>query len=115
MWYGKAATGLPRSTIVLALVAGTFLSGCGLLTPRERIVYRDRPVEVQVPIPVFRTPPAALVAPLPRPVLHWQPPSDEAQICLINEDARALRHMTWAWSQRDKAWRVWASNNRSEP
>jgi len=77
--------------------------------PEKRIVYRDRVVEVEVPVAVAPVVPEALVSALARPQLTWHPPgSTQAAVCLSDSDTALLRDSVWQWLQRLDAWRAWA-------
>jgi len=108
MWYGRltrsnAGTSLLVVRLAPVLLAGAFLSAC--TTVEERIVYRDRVNEVEVPVPTTPDVPDSLRAPVARPALDWRP---EGPVCLSNEDAGLLRDATWQWLQRLEAWEAWA-------
>lgn len=82
------------------------MAGCGSV--EERIVYRDRPVEVAVPVPTMPDVPEGLTREVFRPELQWSPPGPDAPVCLSNADAKVLRTATWGWLRRIEAWERWS-------
>ena len=97
---------------VLCALLVLSLSGCFASKPKieERVVYRDRPVTVYMPVPVERTPPAALRAAVQTSAaIQWLSPLDESvSVCLSSEGAQALREFTWNLLIRIEAWKAWA-------
>ena len=114
MWYGETVVGIRHSLqnqylpLAALLVGAVFLSGCAPEV-RERIVYRDRPVEVKVPMAVMPEVPPYLQRDVFRPQLQWQAPGPDAPVCLSNADAEILRTAVWGWLTRLEAWERWAA------
>jgi len=109
MWYSKTVTAMTLlgHNIPPLFMAGAFLLvGC---TPETRIIYRDNPIEVRVPVPVMPAVPDELAASVPPPPVIWLAPTAEgAAVCLSDEDATLLRGGVWRWLRRIDAWEQWA-------
>lgn len=90
---------------VLALILA--LVGCSGRPPE--VVYQ--PVEILVPVEVFRTPPEPLAtAYTPDRLPRFIPPADPAaKVALSAEELTNLKTLLRTLVTRDEAWRVWAT------
>lgn len=87
------------------------LAGCAAQEPRKRLVHRDRPVDVDIPVTVDRVPPQELLEPVgPAERIQWIAPTAEgASACLTVQGAETLRAGVWSWQRRIEAWQTWAT------
>lgn len=102
--------GLSLRYFAPALVAGALLSACAPV--QERVVYRDRPVEVLVPVVQSPAVPLYLRAEVPRPALRWEA---TGAVCLSDADAARLRDAAFQWLTRIDAWEAWATPQTPVP
>lgn len=98
----------------LALAVGIYAAGCATCPVVEpvRIV---QPVEVRVPVPVTRRPPAELLEPLSVELPEFvAPAAPAASSALTPEGERRLRALLVLLRARVQAWEAWAVEPGSE-
>lgn len=95
---------------LVVLMLGALLAGCGAKQLPPQIVREVQTVEIKVPVPVVRTPPAELLAPLKPPLpVFIAPASADASSALTAEGERLLRALIEDLLTRIEAWKAWAT------
>lgn len=93
----------------VAILACLLVAGCGAKQLPPQIVRVVETVEVKVPVPVQRTPPAELLLPLKPPLpVFVSPESPDASSALTAEGERLLRGLIEELLTRIEAWQTWA-------
>lgn len=91
------------------VLVALLVAGCGAKKVPPQIVRVVETVEVKVPVPVQRTPPAELLVPLKPPLPTFvAPESPDASSALTAEGERLLRGLIEDLLTRIEAWKTWA-------
>jgi hypothetical protein len=107
------AEGEGGSVRVLIALLAFLVIGCGAKKPPlpPTIVREVQVVEVKIPVPVERHPPAALLADIKPPLPVFVAPSDpKASSALTPENERLLLALIESLLAQIDAWKVWATS-----